>query len=116
MSYVACSFAGLVLFAISLIGIYDLPSRPAEALTVLLEPTGFGSFFDMVYLWSLMFLGIWLVLFVFVRIASGLALVLVLFKILVTNGWLALAVTISLCVLLNMVRHIAPTNQTGHQR
>jgi|GEM_PF-3261731 len=112
VSYIACTLAGLILCAISFVGLYNIPAQPIETLTILLEPMGYGANLDNGYLWVLMLLGVWLLLFFWVRVASGIALGLVLLKIIVLNGWVPIAITIGICILLTLVvttAHFGPS-------
>ena len=103
VSYIACTISGLILCAISFIGIYNVPADPIASLTILLEPSGFGPLFDANYFKGLMIIGFWLILFVWVRAAAGVALAMVLFKMIVINGWIPLTMTVALCLLLTFV-------------
>ncbi|KJZ20700.1 hypothetical protein [Loktanella sp. S4079] len=87
VSHTVCSLAGLILSAIGFIGLNDIPASPIESLTILLEPLGYGPTFDAYYHRALILLGIWLVAYIWTRAASGIALILVLLKIVVLNGW-----------------------------
>ncbi|WP_439156240.1 hypothetical protein [Yoonia sp.] len=99
LSFAASTISGLLLCGIGLIGLTDMPARPVSQLTVLLEPTGFGKKADTAYLAAISFVGVWLVLSVWARLAAMAGMVLILSKIVLHHGMLALALTIALCVL-----------------
>ncbi|PRY78134.1 hypothetical protein CLV80_10497 [Yoonia maritima] len=115
VSYIACTISGLILCAISFIGIYNIPASPIASLTILLEPSGFGPLFDANYFKGLMVIGFWLILFVWARAAAGAALAMVLFKMIVINGWVPLTITVALCLLLTFVVTISVTPGTTGQ-
>ncbi len=101
--YAASTLAGLILFGLGIIGQYHIPAQPIDALTVLLEPTSFGVKFDDFYYFVLSAVGIWLVLYVLPRAASGIALVLVLSKMALIKGWIPVGTTVALCLLLTLI-------------
>lgn len=100
LSFAASAISGLVLLGIGFIGLTGMPAQPVEQLTILLEPTGHGSAVDTIYMAAITIVGGWLVLFVWARLAAAAAMLLVLSKIMMQYGLLALALTILLCVVI----------------
>ena len=90
LSNVVTSLAGLILFCIGSIGLSGLAVDPSPAVTMLLTPMGYGDKLDNLYYWVMLLLGIWLVMFVYVRPAAFTALTMVLGKSVVLKGWLPL--------------------------
>lgn len=99
VSFVASTLSGLILCGIGFIGLTDMPARPVSQLTILLEPTGFGKTVDTAYLTAVSFVGGWLILSVWARLAAITGMILILFKIMQQHGLLALGLTIALCLL-----------------
>ncbi|WP_322895222.1 MULTISPECIES: hypothetical protein [unclassified Yoonia] len=79
-AYISASFAGLLLFCIGILGLSGMPVALNPAITVLLEPLGWAHVYDTAYYLAFVFLGLWLVLCVYTRIAALLALALVMMK------------------------------------
>lgn len=100
LSFAASAISGLVLLGIGFIGLTGMPARPIEQLTILLEPTGYGHKVDTAYLIAISITGGWLVLFVWARLAATMAMFLVLSKIMLEYGLLALVLTVLLCGLI----------------
>lgn len=100
LSFAASAISGLVFFGIGFIGLTGMPAHPIEQLTVLLEPTGYGHKVDTAYLVAISITGAWLILFIWARLAATIAMILVLSKIMLEYGLLALAVTVLLCGLI----------------
>ncbi|MFU8824251.1 hypothetical protein [Yoonia sp.] len=82
-AHISASLAGLILFTLGVLGLSGMPFAVSPAVTVLLQPLGWESFYDTAYYIAFVLLGFWLVLCVYVRIAGLLALALVFFKIMV---------------------------------
>lgn len=61
---------------------------PMQDLSFLLQPTEFGAQFDRAYALTLMCSGIWLILFVWARVAAIAALLLIVAKYAIMRGWL----------------------------
>lgn len=112
LSYVASAISGLVLCGIGFIGLTDMPAQPVDQLTILLEPTDYGSRFDTAYLAAISLAGGWLILYFQARIAAATAMILILFKIVIQHGVTALALTIVLCALIatSVVLRVRETN------
>ncbi|PRY79749.1 hypothetical protein CLV80_102395 [Yoonia maritima] len=96
LSSLVSSIAGLILFCIGAIGLSGVTVNPSPSITVLLSPMGYGDHVDSLYYWGIVFLGFWLVLYVFVRPAALTALAMVLGKSLVLKGWVPLLGVMSL--------------------
>ena len=80
VSQVSATFVGCVLFAIGVSGIFGLEIRPIEPISFIAQPTELGSSFDKNYWYLLALVGVWLILFSFVRAAALVALVLIVGK------------------------------------
>lgn len=80
-AYICASVAGMMLFFIGLIGLSDATFVLSPAVTMLLQPLGYGDRYDLIYYTGLVVLGVWLVLSLQARLAAILALILVLAKI-----------------------------------
>lgn len=80
-AYICASVAGLLLFCIGLIGISGATFALSPAVTVLLQPLGYGDRYDLFYYIAMIVLGVWLVLYLYARLAAILALALILAKI-----------------------------------
>lgn len=63
-------FVGCVLLAIGLSGSFGVFLQPISEISFLIEPMGFGAYYDQVYWFVLALSGAWLVLFFWVRLAA----------------------------------------------
>lgn len=103
ISYYVSLATGLILFGIGIIGVARIPANPIEQITILLEPMGFGDAVDNAYWLGLAAIGVWLSIWVHVRIPAILALVMIIFKIAHFEGVIPEALTGVLSVLLIIV-------------
>jgi hypothetical protein len=84
ISYISASLAGLILFGIGAIGLSGAPHQVSPAVTMLLQTSGWDAEIETAYYITLIALGIWLVLHIYVRSAAMVALILILAKIIAT--------------------------------
>ncbi len=103
ISYYISLVTGLILFGIGMIGVARIPANPIEQITILLEPMGFGPSVDNAYWLGLASIGVWLSLWVYVRIPAILALAMIFFKIAHFEGFIPEALTGALSLLLIVV-------------
>ena len=85
VSYISATIAGLMLFSIGVLGLSGMPFSVNPSITHLLEPLGWATKYDTAYFIAFIFMGIWLVLSVFVKLAAVLALALVVLKIVIVR-------------------------------
>lgn len=77
-----------MLFAIGLTGVMGTDLHPIASISFLTKPTELGVELDQLYWSGLALIGIWLVLFVGVRLAAVAAILLVAAKWTILHGWL----------------------------
>lgn len=82
----ASTFVGCVLFAIGLAGMAAVPLYPIDSISFLVQPTGLGPAFDQYYWIASMVVGLWLVLFVFARLAALAGIILIVGKWAILKG------------------------------
>lgn len=63
-------FVGCLLLAIGLSGYFGVFSQPIAEISFLIEPMGFGLYYDQLYWLTLAFVGAWLIIFLWVRPAA----------------------------------------------
>ena len=73
-------FVGCLLLAVGLSCSFQVFLQPIAEISFLIEPMGFDPYYDKVYCNSLAVIGIWLVLFFWVRLAAIAAIGLIAFK------------------------------------
>jgi hypothetical protein len=73
-------FVGCVLLTIGLSGLFGVFLQPIAEISFLLEPMGFGPYYDRLYWNGLTVVGFWLVLFFYARLAALTAICLIGFK------------------------------------
>lgn len=83
----AATIAGLTFFAIGFAGYFGAQIDPISQITFLILPTELGAVFDRWYWFILGATGVWLVTFMFVRLAAVVALILVFAKFAILKGW-----------------------------
>lgn len=88
LSQTASFFVGCVLFVIGLTSSMGLVPQPISELSFLTLPTDMAPKYDQFYWNTLTLVGVWLVLFVYVRLAAIAAIALISVKIALLNGWL----------------------------
>lgn len=82
----AATLAGCVLFAIGLTGVIGTDLHPIASISFLTKPTELGVELDQLYWSGLAVIGIWLVLFINVRLAAIAAIVLIAAKWAILHG------------------------------
>lgn len=73
-------FVGILLLVIGLSGSFGVFLQPIGEISFLIEPMGLGPYYDRLYWNALAFVGAWLVLFFWVRLAAVAAIALIAFK------------------------------------
>lgn len=117
LSYALGVFVGLILFVIGAIGTTGMEAEPIEALTILLEPLGFGATIDNIYWLMLSALGFWITLGLYVRAPAVISICLILVKIVILGGVVPLSLTIVLCLtvsVLMMLKIVVQYDRQGH--
>ena len=90
LSQTASIFVGCVLFIIGLTSSMGVVLQPISELSFLTTPTDMAPKYDQLYWNTLTLVGIWLVIFVYVRLAAIAAIALISVKFSFLNGWLPL--------------------------
>ncbi|WP_131824978.1 hypothetical protein [Yoonia rosea] len=73
-------FVGAVFLTIGLSGSFGIFLEPISEISFLIEPLGFGAYYDHLY-WNLLTAaGVWLILFLWVRAAAVFSIGLIVFK------------------------------------
>lgn len=80
ISQFASIFVGSLLFIIGLCGTFGVFIRPIAEISFLIEPLGLAPHYDELYWYACIFVGVWLVLFLWIRIAAIAAIALIIFK------------------------------------
>jgi hypothetical protein len=86
LSQVVSMFVGCVFLTIGLCGLFGVLIRPIAEISFLIEPLGTGPYHDQLYWNAMIFVGVWLILFLWVRLAAIAAIVLIAFKWAVIRG------------------------------
>ena len=73
-------FVGFLLLAIGVSGSLGVFLQPIAEISFLIEPMGFGPYYDQLYWKMLTVVGIWLILFFWARLAAISAIWLIAFK------------------------------------
>jgi len=76
----AAALVGIVLMAIGVSGRLGLPLYPVEDISFLMQPMPLGDAVNGYYWLLLALVGFWLILFVYPRLASAVAIALIAFK------------------------------------
>ncbi len=80
LSQAIAMFVGAVLLTIGLSGVFGVFLQPISEISFLIEPMGFGAYYDHLY-WNLLTAaGLWLILFFWVRPAAVFSILLLAFK------------------------------------
>ena len=79
-------FVGCVLLAIGLSGYFEVFLQPIAEISFLIEPMGFGAHYDQLYWIILTGVGMWLILFLWVRLAAITAIGLIALKWVILNS------------------------------
>jgi len=87
MAQTAATLAGAVLLAIGLSGRMGLPLYPVDNISFLMQPMPLSAAINHIYWTTLAIVGIWLILYVFVRLAAAVALALIGIKWAVLQGY-----------------------------
>ena len=89
ISQTFASLVGCVLFIIGIIGIMGGNLYPVQSISFLARGTEQGAKFDQLYWAALILVGIWLILFVYARLAAGTAIILILTKGAILHDWIS---------------------------